>query len=242
MQRTRNYNKGGEGASWGAPTPAAQQQQQGEVQYQSAEEVMEEARDEAYHMDTTGLSTTNFAPPPRLSAAPNANTDPNTSARATPAPPPRVTGGYTKPAPSSFAPPPSGVAATSRAARPVPTPPPRLPARQNSNPNEYTPAPPPSYTAVVEEPEVAQPQQARGMAGGSAAAQVNELQARFARMNPGAGEAVGDVAGQAAMKKKPPPPPVKKAGLAATAGGDGHGQGGTGGTPPPVPLGSRPKF
>jgi len=88
---------------------------------------------------------------------------------------------------------------------------------------------------VVEEPEVAQP---RGMAGGSAAAQVNELQARFARMNPGAGEAVGDGAGQAAMKKKPPPPPVKKAGLAAAAGG----QGGSGGPPPPVPLGSRPKF
>jgi len=234
MQRTRNYNKGGEGASWGAPSPAAQQQQQGEVQYQSAEEVMEEARDEAYHMDTTGLSTTNFAPPPRLSAAPNTNPNPS-STRANPAPPPRVTGGYTKPAPSSFAPPPSGIAATSRATRPVPTPPPRLPARQNSNPNEYTPAPPPSYTAVVEEPEVAQP---RGMAGGSAAAQVNELQARFARMNPGAGEAVGDGAGQAAMKKKPPPPPVKKAGLAAAAGG----QGGSGGPPPPVPLGSRPKF
>lgn len=256
MQRTRNYNKGGEGASWGTPgaatPPARQQPQQADVQYQSAEEVMEEARDEAYHMDTTGLSTTNFAPPPKLFGGP-ANTN-SSSARASPAPPPRVTGGYTKPAPSSFAPPPSGVPGAA-ATRAVPTPPPRLPARQNSNPDEFTPAPPPSYTAVVEEePEVSQPpQQGRGV--GPAAAQVNELQARFARMNPvdGGRGGEGDVVAQAATKKKPPPPPVKKVGLAATAAGQGQGQGGPGkgngnggagggSTPPPVPLGSRPKF
>jgi len=221
--RVRNYGGGAGSASWNAPgsqpTPPPQQQQyeqppQAQVQYQTAAEVLGEDStapprpSEPFKIDSTGLSTSHLPPPPRFQPQATDGSTPS-SARASPAPPARGPG---RPA-SSFAPPPSGVPGRKNA----PAPPPRLPARQNSNPDEYTPPGPPAYTPqpVVEarqemfgaarpsgyeapKQQAARPVQSGGGGGGgggSGNAQLSELQARFARM--GKGESQDGGAGNA---------------------------------------------
>lgn len=225
QQRVRNYGGGAGSASWNAPTQPQQPPPQEQLEYETADEVLgeEAGPPQPYQMDTTGLQTSHFSPPPKF--APGGSPAPGKTA--SPAPPPRQ-GGYTKPT-SAFAPPPSGVRGA--AARPTPAPPPRLPQRQNSHPDEFTASPPPAYGAEPE--EYAAPSGPPPQAAGNA--QLNELQARFARMGTGGSSSGGDVAAAAAAKKKPPPPPAKKAGLGA-----GGGSGGA--APPPVPHSSRPTF
>ncbi|KAF2216118.1 hypothetical protein CERZMDRAFT_81284 [Cercospora zeae-maydis SCOH1-5] len=76
--------------------------------------------------------------------------------------------------------------------------------------------------------------------------QLNQLQQRFARMGTGgsssspAGQESGVVTpASLAQKKSPPPPPPKKAGLQPGPPGAGADNGQA---PPPVPMGSKPKW
>ena len=169
---------------WGAPLPQetiAHQQHIAQAEQRAAaeEEEAEKPPPGPYRVDTTGLSTANLPKPPvrRLDAS-------------SPAPPSRPTS-----------------AATSKAA---PRLPPRLPPRQNSRPDLNTPEPPPSYNeaATYQPPDqgalgrlghagvsvpgfdigrtASPPVPARSPQptppGRPQAAQVNELQSRFAKM------------------------------------------------------------
>lgn len=164
------------------PEEVVQQQQQGPISMHDAEEEEEKPPPGPYRVDTTGLSTTNLPKPPvrRLDGA-------------SPAP---------RPPPTAFA---------SGAPKPAPRLPPRLPPRQNSRPDLNTPEPPPSYneaahyqapdpgalnrlgqsgisvpgfdigrTASPPKPPPRSP--SATPPGAPQAAQVNELQARFARI------------------------------------------------------------
>ncbi|KAM3422579.1 hypothetical protein BST61_g71 [Cercospora zeina] len=86
-----------------------------------------------------------------------------------------------------------------------------------------------------------QNQQGQGQGG-----QLNELQQRFARMGPGgsssspAGQENGVITPPLGAQKKPPPlPPPKKAGVQP---GQPGAEGDKGQAPPPVPMGSKPKW
>jgi hypothetical protein len=109
---------------WGsvAPTPRAQQQEE----QQRAEEEAPPAPPVPYRPDTTGLSTNNLPKPPVRRADPAAPpTPPRHSTPAGPAVPPRHQQAHQEP--------------------PAPT----LPPRMNDHPDEFTPAPPPSYNEAT---------------------------------------------------------------------------------------------
>ncbi|KAF2123467.1 hypothetical protein P153DRAFT_427004 [Dothidotthia symphoricarpi CBS 119687] len=129
---------------------------------------------------TTPLSSlkdpSSFAPPPRRG---NYGVDSvgSVSSRPVPAPPPRSTGHHLQereeeaskappvpyradttglntahlPKPPAFRPNSAAPTPPTSSARPKPSLPPRLPPRQNSNPDEYAPAPPPTYNEATQE-------------------------------------------------------------------------------------------
>ncbi|KAI0969241.1 hypothetical protein F4678DRAFT_463504 [Xylaria arbuscula] len=247
------------------PTPTAQQQQtqatqagsrtynttqpySSQTQYGGGrgEVVEEEApppEPKPYRVDTTGLSTSHLPPPPRRYGNGQQSPQPSPAAR---------------PKPAIATTQPSVVAAKSKV---PPSLPPRLPPRSgNSTP---TPSPTSADAQAANQGHLPQGAVNRlgaagisvpgfGIGGGGTASpttqaptlgysQTEELQTRFARMgtpsssSPVSSQGIGQVP-SVLGKKKPPPPPSKskKPGLP----GDGENAD----APPPIPLGTRPRF
>lgn len=200
-----------------------------------------------YRTDTTGLSTAGFAPPPKPRL--EDGTPPAASARAKPGLPPRLPA---RAAAVPATPPPSyehveketvntdrgvmnqgslnrlgqaGISVPGLGIGAGPETPPRLPTR-----HQASPAPAPASPPAAPQPSV------MGHGG-----QMNELQARFARMNSTSSSAAGDTP-QARIasptsptgKKPPPPPPPKKKELHSEPTGAAA-------APPPIPLASKPR-
>lgn len=113
----------------GKPLTAAEirQQEAQEMEARQQEEVEQAPPPQPWRTDTTGLRTDHLPPPPGRADGIDGR-----------APPP--------PLPKKKAPPPLP------AKKAGPSLPPRLPPRQNSNPDAYTPEPPPTYTAATAEP------------------------------------------------------------------------------------------
>lgn len=192
-----------------------------------------------YRVDTTGLSTSHLPPPPTRSSA---------------------AGGRASPAAYSPAPTTTTQAAVTAKPRVPPSLPPRLPPRSENS----TPSPTIASEQAASQGHLNQGAINRlgaagisvpglGIGGGgppsqaSVYGQVDELQARFARMGASPPtQAIGNETaatqqrpgGQAPPvlgKKKPPPPPIPK--KPELSGNMGEGAA----TPPPVPLATRPR-
>ncbi|KAI0202194.1 hypothetical protein F4808DRAFT_459196 [Astrocystis sublimbata] len=181
-----------------------------------------------YRVDTTGLSTSHLPPPPTRSGGGSV-------------------GGRAPQLPAVHSPAPTTTTPQTTAAKPraPPSLPPRLPPRSgNSSPIR-------TIEQAAGQGQVNQGAVSRlgaaginvpglGIGGGDGAppqgqssGQVNELQARFARLGASSPSQASGPAPAALNKKKPPPPPMpKKFELKA----DNIG------APPPVPLATRPRF
>ncbi|KAK3902655.1 hypothetical protein C8A05DRAFT_33620 [Staphylotrichum tortipilum] len=234
-----------------SPSPSQQQQQQQQQQQLEPSPAADEppAPPKPWRLDTTGLSTAHLPPPPGRKDGADGGAPPRSnpsSPAALPSPPPGV---------------PKHEASPSLPTRPAP-----------SQTPSHVPSPGPAQgyvnqaaTSRLAAAGVSVPALGIGavrspgqQAGGVAQVQMNELQARFARMNnptPTGGNNPGgsDTAAAVAAKKKPPPPPPKKKkpGLAGGGGGGGgpgqswgQGRGGEDdeGVPPPIPMATRPRF
>ncbi|KAI1128571.1 hypothetical protein F5Y10DRAFT_174669 [Nemania abortiva] len=234
-----------------ATRPAAGQAQGAIQPYQSQQSqyVEEEppAEPKPYRFDTTGLSTSHLPPPPgradgRTPQPPSAHspTPIATKPKAPPSLPPRLPprSGNSTPSPISAIEEAAGQGHMNQGAIN------RLGAAGISVPGlgiggGRTPPPPPARSSP---PVNASPSRAPGYG------QVDELQARFARMgtssssqatNNGIAEAAqqrpsGQVPSIVGKKKPPPPPAPKKPGLSGTRE--------SAETPPPIPLATRPRF
>ncbi|KAK5138522.1 hypothetical protein LTR08_000110 [Meristemomyces frigidus] len=230
----------------GAPVPAARPRQEEHVEEEPPR------APEPYRKDTSGLRTDNLPKPPVRRAM----GEPMAPARtASPSLPPRTASPTLPPRQM----PPLPVRQASK-------PGPGLPPRMTEHPDEHTPPPPPPYGEATQPgPEAGLINQGAvnrlAQAGVSvpgfgigtqvttpqaqarpSAPQLSELQQRFSRMNSSGSPAspmqppvtVSPTAG----KKAPPPPPPKKSVLQA---GSRPQSSGTGSTPPPLPLSSKPR-
>ncbi|KAI1263981.1 hypothetical protein F5Y18DRAFT_418014 [Xylariaceae sp. FL1019] len=210
-----------------SPTYGTGQQQH--YQQPAAEE--EKPEPKPYYTDTTGLSTAHLPPPPMRRDGADGR-DPQSWAQG---------------------PPPKATAAAPIAKKPPPSLPPRLPARGTASTPTAARDTAPVATGGGQLNQGAVDR--LGAAGisvpgfgigatkapsspvkGSAApapvqGQVNELQARFARMDTSSAPTPPSVA----RKQKPPPPPASKKPTVPGLGGNSD-------APPPVPLASKPKF
>ena len=170
----------------GSPVPTPSRRQQHEEQ--AAAEATK-GPPVPYRVDTSGLRTDNLPKPPVRRDGPSPNPPPRGASPASPAVPPRQP-------------------------QPRQAPPPTLPPRMNEHPDEFTPAPPPTYNEATQareqEPATLNtgavnrlgqagvsvpgfgigndantaPSQAPASPTGHSG-QLSELQQRFARMNPG---------------------------------------------------------
>ncbi|KAK5128874.1 hypothetical protein LTR85_000207 [Meristemomyces frigidus] len=228
----------------GSPVPAPRARQQ--------EQVEEEAprAPEPYRKDTSGLRTDNLPKPPVRrtqggAESPARTASPSLPARtASPSLPPRQT--------------------PTLPARQAAKPPPSLPPRMTEHPDEFTPAPPPTYgEATIRGPDAGLINQGAAnrlaQAGVSvpgfgigersaspqshspaapSAPQLSELQQRFSRMNAGgqaqASPLQSDATIAAAAHKKPAPPPPPPKKSSLNAGSGPP-------APPPLPLSSKPR-
>ncbi|PSK51921.1 hypothetical protein B9Z65_3188 [Elsinoe australis] len=138
---TRRYDtdSGGLGGAISQETVSAWQQTK---QRQQEEAEQPKASTGPYRKDTTGLRTDHLPPPPVRRGT-------GTASPSSPAPSRIPTSAVNKPP----LPPPSAGSSSPAKPRAPPSLPPRLPPRQSTEPNEYTPPPPPTYNEALSQPQ-----------------------------------------------------------------------------------------